>query len=125
MQFRNMEVEFDIFDAEDAEVYEAAVEKVKAGAKAEPGESLSGAIRRQCNNVFTFFDDLFGEDFHKEVFGEKTNLLECISAFKDFVKSIDEQKKEIDILMAKVVAEKAESTLNRAARRTVVKSVKQ
>lgn len=125
MKFRDLEVEFNIFDADDAEVYELAIKKVQDGAKKEPNETLSGAIRRQCNNVFTFFDDLFGEDFHKDIFGETTNLLECVSAFSDFVKGIDEQKKELDALTSEIANIKTDSVVNRAARRAVVQPAKQ
>jgi hypothetical protein len=120
MLFKDMELDFDIFDAETADAYEAAVKKAQAAAVKKQGETLGGAIRRQCKAVFTFFDDLFGADFHKDLFGEKTNLMECISTFRDFTKAVDEQKAALDTLMEEVAADKAAP--NRAARRAAAKA---
>ena len=82
MVFRNIEVDFDIYDADTAEVYEGAVQTVLESAVPKEGESLADGIRRQCNTVFAFFDTLFGDGFHKELFGQRTNMMECLQAFK-------------------------------------------
>ena len=85
MKFRGMELDFDIYDADTAELYEAAVDRFAAeNAREVSGESLSEGIRRRCGTVFEFFDTLFGEGFHKELFGGKTNLGECIDVFAEF-----------------------------------------
>lgn len=116
MRFRNMEVDFDIFDAESAEDYEMAVKQARAESVSVPGETLAATIRRQCGAVFTFFDTVLGEGAHKEIFGERTNLIECLEAFREFVKSIDEQKAKLDTMLAEVEAETAPAP-NRAQRR--------
>lgn len=121
LKFRDMELDFDLFDADTADDYEAAVEQVRETAVKVEGERLGDAIRRQCNAVFVFFDDLFGEDFHKELFGDKTNLTDCVLAFQDFVKAVDEQKKELDTLVA---GSAPASTPNRAARRAANRAAK-
>jgi hypothetical protein len=113
-----MEVEFDIFDADDADAYEEALQKVREeGSKKEDGETMGDVIRRQCDAVFNFFDDLFDDDFHKQLFGEKTNLVECIEAFRDFVKAVEGQKSQLVGLMAEVKADAPQVAPNRAARR--------
>lgn len=118
MKFRDMEVEFDIFDADDADAYEEALQKVREeGSKKEDGETMGDVIRRQCDAVFNFFDDLFDDDFHKQLFGEKTNLVECIEAFRDFVKAVEGQKSQLVGLMAEVKADAPQVAPNRAARR--------
>jgi len=122
MLFKDMELDFDIFDAETADAYEAAVKKTKAAAVKKPGETLGDAIRRQCNAVFNFFDDLFGDGFHKDLFGEKTNLMECIGTFREFVKAVDAQKGALDALMQEVTADNTAAAPNRAARRAAVKT---
>ena len=124
MIFKDMELDFDIFDAETADAYTEAIERTRAEAVKEPGESLGDAIRRQCTAVFNFFDDLFGEDFHKELFGDKTNLMECIGTFREFVAAVDAQRAALDALMADVEADKtAKATApNRAARRAAAKA---
>lgn len=117
MIFKDMELDFDIFDAETADAYEAAVKKIRTAAVKKPGETMGDAIRRQCNATFDFFDDLFGDGFHKDLFGEKTNLMECISTFREFVKAVDAQKGALDALMQEVAADNASAAPNRAARR--------
>lgn len=126
MQFRDMDLDFDIFDADTADAYEEAVKNAQAAASGKKeGESLGDAIRRQCHAVFDFFDDLFGDGFHKELFGEKTNLMECISTFREFVKTVNAQKAELDTLMQEVAADNTAAAPNRAARRAAVRAAKQ
>lgn len=119
MKFRDMEVDFDIFDADTAEDYEAAVVQARAESVSVPGETLAAAIRRQCGAVFDFFDAVLGEGAHKDIFGERTNLIECLEAFREFVKAVDEQKAKLNTLLTEVEAETAAVTpaSNRAQRR--------
>lgn len=123
MQFRNMELDFDIFDAETADAYEAAAKRTKAAAVKKSEETLGDAIRRQCNAVFDFFDDLFGDGFHRELFGEKTNLIECIEAFRDFVKAVDAQKSTLGKMLSEMTSEAEVAAPNRAARRAAARVV--
>ena len=114
MLFRDMELDFDIFDADTAELYEEAVKK--------PGETLAECIRRQCGAVFNFFDTLFGEDFHRELFGECTNLVECLEAFREFVGLVNAQRATLDTMIAEAKAEGAAP--NRATRRAAARAPK-
>lgn len=115
IEFRGMELDFDIYDADQAEIYEDALLRVKdEGTKKVPGEGLADAIRRQCGVVFDFFDDLFGDGFHREIFGERTNLAVCLDAFKEFTDLVELQK---SALTQKV----ASMTPNRATRRAAAK----
>lgn len=120
MLFHDIELDFDIFDADTAEAYEEAVRETQAMAVKKEGETLGASIRRQCGAVFTFFDALFGDGFHKELFGERTNLLECIGIFREFIQAVDEQKKTLDTLVAEVKAGHG-ATPNRAARRAAAR----
>lgn len=112
MTFRGHELDFDLFDAETAEAYEEGVRRVQE-ADMPKGETLAQTIRRQCSLVFDFFDDLFGDGFHKELFGERTNLTECIDAFAEFAAAVDAQKAQLNEKVSRY-------TGNRAARRSVV-----
>lgn len=123
MIFKDMELDFAIFDAETADLYEEAVKTARDEAVKKAGETLGDAIRRQCNAVFNFFDTIFGEGFHKELFGPRTNLMECIGTFRDFIKAVDEQKAALDTMMKEVEADTAAP--NRAARRAALKTAKQ
>ena len=74
LKFRDIELDFDIFDADQAELYENALSMFQQACDELPEDgTLSAKIRRQCALVFDFFDDLFGDGFHKEIFGDKTN----------------------------------------------------
>lgn len=114
MLFREKELNFDIYDAETAEKFEVATERVEAAGGKVEGETLSAAIRRQCNAIFMFFDGLFGEGFHRELFGERTNLLECLDAFSEFMALADAQQMAISDRMSKYLP-------NRAGRRASAK----
>lgn len=109
MKFQDRELDFDVFDVEVAERYEAALRGVEERNRVRPkGESLSGTIRRQCGDVFNFFDDLFGEGFHKELFGDKTNLVTCLDVFAAFQEAVAAQKQAIDQRLAKYSPDRAE-----------------
>lgn len=116
MVFRNIEVDFDIYDADTAEVYESAVQTVLENAVAKEGESLADGIRRQCNTVFAFFDTLLGDGFHKELFGQRTNMMECLQAFKEFVELVAKQREQLTALTAEIQSTHPAAP-NRAARR--------
>ena len=99
MKFKGLELDFDIYDADQAEAFETALNRVREEcARKPPDETLSGSIRRQCEAVFDFFDDLFGDGFHQEVFGTKTNLIECLSAFGEFTDLVNERKRDLESL---------------------------
>lgn len=127
MNFRDMELDFDIFDADTADDYTTALERAKARfVDKKDGEIVGDAIRRQCHAVFDFFDELFEPGFHKEIFGERTNLILCMEAFRDFVDDVDTQKEKINTILAEAQAKNAERvarTGNRATRRAVAKKV--
>lgn len=116
MVFRNIEVDFDIYDADTAEVYEGAVQAVLDSAVPKEGESLADGIRRQCNTVFAFFDTLFGDGFHKELFGQRTNMMECLQAFKEFLELVSKQREQLTALTAEIQSAQMAAP-NRAARR--------
>ncbi len=116
MVFRNIEVDFDIYDADTAEVYEGAVQTVLESAVPKEGESLADGIRRQCNTVFAFFDTLFGDGFHKELFGQRTNMMECLQALKEFLELVSKQREQLTALTAEIQSAQTAAP-NRAVRR--------
>lgn len=94
IKINGIELELDIFDAETAEIYEDALDEVKNQATVKDGAKMSDMIRTQCNAVFNFFDEVFGEGTSKEVFGEKTNLMECLRAFEIVIEYVSNQTEE-------------------------------
>jgi len=120
LEFRGQELDFDIFDADQAELYEDALRRVQAEcSKGAPNEGLAAGIRRQCAVVFDFFDDLFGDRFHREIFGDKTNLDACLGAFKEFTSLVDSQKSTL----REKYGMGAGAAPNRAARRAAARRV--
>lgn len=121
MVFKGFEIDFDIYDADTAESYENALKSIKAMTGKKPGESNGDCIRRQCACVFNFFDALFGSGFHKQLFGDKTNLLECLTVFKEFNDAVKQQHTAVDALAAEMKSDNI-TALNREQHRTVVKT---
>lgn len=118
LQFRGIDLDFDIYDADQAEVYEEALRRVQEkSSKAAPNEGLAAGIRRQCGAVFGFFDDLFGEGFHKEIFGDRVNLDTCLEAFKEFTGLVDGQKSTLQEKYGMGAAAPNRATRRAAARK--------
>lgn len=102
MLINNVELEdLDILEADIAEKYEKALEKVVEVAKSTEGLKTSLAIRKQCNAVFECFNTIFGEGTDKKVFGDKVNLLICLKAFEELVAKSNEQNGELEKLLNK------------------------
>ena len=92
--------------------------ETRLGASSNTGNPRQAAgIRRQCGIVFDFFDDLFGEGTHRQIFGEKVNLGICLDAFKEFTDLVNAQK---DAMAAKV----QQYTPNRETRRAIQKAAR-
>lgn len=85
MLINNVELpDIDVSDALVMERYEAAHDKVADKMKnlTVAGKRRSELIRIQCEAVFEFFEDVFGEGTAKKVFGESVNLMTCINAYE-------------------------------------------
>ena len=112
MKINNVELEdIDILDADVAEKYENALEKVIIETKETEELSMSATIRKQCTAVFNCFNTIFGEGTDKKVFGNKVNLMICLKSFEELVEHANEQKKELEKLTEKY-------SPNRVQRRT-------
>lgn len=111
-----VELEFNIYDLDCAEKYEEAVALVEKEANEYKSSSkkISDVIKSQCQSVFNFFDDVFGEGTSEEVFGERTNLMECLNAFRTVTSAVKKQLEEINPILDEVKNEK----LNRQQRRS-------
>ena len=112
------ELDYDIFDADKADVYEKAMntvsEKMATLEKEKDSMSFAKAIRAQCETVAECFDTLFGGGAAAGIFDGTLNLKLALQSFQELVDGINEKKKEIE-QMAK--AAKAKYGGNRAARR--------
>ena len=86
MKILDKEVEFDFLDADNVALFEKEVNTVLDKCKEQKNEkqklSLSEALRRECEIIEVFFDNMFGEGTSKEIFKGKMNLKEHIKAFE-------------------------------------------
>lgn len=109
MIINNIELEdIDMLDADVAEKYENALYIMQDRSNESKEElSLAEVIRKECNLVFDFFNEVFGQGTDKKVFGTRTNYRECLEAFEQVVKYAGEQKKDIDKVMGKYSSNRA------------------
>lgn len=95
MLINNVEIEdLDLLDADVAERYQGALEKMEKAEKIETS-NLAEIIRHECNKVFDFFNEVFGEGTDKKIFGNKTNYRECENAFKQLIDYANKEVKNI------------------------------
>lgn len=98
MIINNVELpDIDVSDALVMENYEAAHDKVakKMNNLDINGKRCSELIRIQCEAVFEFFEDVFGEGTAKKVFGESVNLTTCLNAYESVVDGVNNLEKKV------------------------------
>lgn len=94
MKILNKEFEIDFYDVDTMEKIENGMDKVSKVIKENSvikSQKTSVAIKKTCNVIFNFFDDVLGEGASKEIFGNKTSLTLCIKAYEDFINAKKEQ----------------------------------
>ncbi|MBW5458495.1 MAG: DUF6673 family protein [Clostridium botulinum] len=97
MQINGVELQdLDILDLEVAEKFEKSLNDINDLKDRVKGISLSENIKVQCNAIFNVFNTMFGEGTDKKVFGNKVNLLTCVTAFEDLVTQISSKKNEVE-----------------------------
>lgn len=98
MIINNVELpDIDVSDALVMENYEAAHDKVaeKMNNLDVNGKRRSELIRIQCEAVFEFFEDVFGEGAAEKVFGESVNLTTCLNAYEAVVIEVNNLDKKV------------------------------
>lgn len=91
----NINFEYDVMDAQNAEKFESAMEKVsKINEVVEKEILISQKIRKACNIIFKAIDELFGEGTKNKLFGNSTNLRETCEVWNKIVEGIRNEIKE-------------------------------
>lgn len=96
LEINGVKLDFDLMNAEIAEAAEKALDNFTEKHKnLEKVRGLGAAIREECDLVYDFFNEAFGEGAAEEIFQGEKHYLKCCDAFK---KVVDEIKKFNEIL---------------------------
>lgn len=102
LKINDVELELDLMDADMAEKYEKVYRKMQKDVANIPKNlSLAENIRKQCKLIFNFFDEVFGEGTSKKIFGNKTNLRECIKAVETLIDHVNKDTEEASKIINK------------------------
>lgn len=87
MKLGNIEVDFSFTDADDLERFENAAKKVRELSNNYEKQELSvaEAIRKECEIINNFFDEVFGDKISEKIFKGKNDLKEHMELFVDIV----------------------------------------
>ncbi|MGN0398808.1 MAG: DUF6673 family protein [Blautia sp.] len=117
MLFNGVELEIDLMDADNMEMFENNLEKIAIDIK-EPtqydGKKASEQIRLQCDYVDSFFDDTFGDGTAEKLFGKTKNIAERLEAFGTAANLGNQTSEQAKDIMNKYAPERVQ---NRAQRR--------
>lgn len=113
--------DLDVADLETAKKIDAFYAKYQDAGNAVADESRRVVIIETiCNAVFEGFDDLFGDGAAKLVFGDKTNMRDCIKAAGQVTAEIQIAQNAL----TDEINETKKNMGNRAARRSAAKNKK-
>ena len=114
LKINDVELELDLMDADMADKYEKAYRKMQRDVANIPKNlSLADSIRKQCQLIFTFFDEVFTEGTSKKIFGNRTNLRECIKAVETIIDHINKDAEEANKIINKYSPNRATRRANK------------
>lgn len=96
-RINGVEVEYDTFDLDNMERLEEAVNRVQDDvnaiqAKARDGESPMKLLREQANVFLDFFDDVLGDGSARKIFGDRVNIRDIATGYREFTEAVGEQQ---------------------------------
>lgn len=100
--------DLDIYDLEIAEKFDKGLKSVAEAGKNLEGLSMPETIKVQCNAIFKFFNEFFGEGTDKKIFGGKVNLVTCLKALDEFVSQVRSQRERIEEISNKYSSNRAQ-----------------
>lgn len=84
------EVELDVFDLDVMDAYMAALDRVDAERRVkQEGETPTATLRRACNAILDFFDDMLGEGKAEGLFGQRINAKAIFDGYKEFTGQVN------------------------------------
>lgn len=99
MNIRNVEFDFDILRAADADRFQQAVNELQAAAAAVPKAGGLGAIiRANCAAIDNFLADLLGEDYDQRLGIDTNNLRQLQAVYYEMLNACTAAQKEIQAM---------------------------
>lgn len=97
MNIRNVEFDFDILRAADADRFQQAVNEMQAAAAAVPKAGGLGAIiRANCAAIDNFLADVLSDDYDQRLGLDVENLREMQAVYTEVLAAVTEAQKEIE-----------------------------
>lgn len=91
MILNGKQFELDFLDADVLEKIEQAYKSLQ-GKQIEKDVKISESVRQQCTFIFEFFDEVFGDNIAREIFGNTTSLKVCADVLVEFTNEYEKQK---------------------------------
>lgn len=110
MKIKNIEIDFNFLDADNVEKFEQEAKKVIEKSKKNKNEKLthSEAIRKECEVVEEFIDNVFGKGLSEKIFEGKKDLLEHIKVFQEIVNEKNNKHAELQSLYNRYAPNRAQ-----------------
>ena len=99
MNIRNVEFDFDVLRAADADRFQQAVNEMQAAAAAVPkAGGLGDIIRANCAAIDSFLADLLGEDYDIRLNIDTNNLRQLQAVYYEMLNACTAAEKEIQAM---------------------------
>lgn len=105
------EVEYDTFDLDNMEICDNEIRRIAEAAKAVKninGGNYISIIRAQCEDIQDAFDAILGEGMARQIFGERLNAQDILSAYAKFVQDINARRKTLAETLTPAPANRAQ-----------------
>ena len=115
MKIKNIEIDFNFLDADNVEKFEKEARKVVEKSEQNKNEKLtySEAIRKECDVVEEFIDNVFGERLSEKIFEGKKDLLDHIKVFQSIVDEKNNKQVELQNLYNRYAPNRVQRRKNR------------
>lgn len=83
------EFEFDTFDLDNIELFQSEAERLEKNVRLTPrdGDTIK-FMRERAEDILDFFDTVVGEGTSAAAFGDKVNIKDIMSAYKQFAQDV-------------------------------------
>ena len=118
MKILNVEIDFDFLDADDIEKFENEAKRVVKECENNEIKTLTYAeqIRKECEIIDNFFNNVFGEGTSEKLFKGKANLMEHINAFQDIVNEKIRKQEEMNSTLKRYLPNREQRRNNKGRR---------